>query len=76
MKLQEQINYWIKAAEEDIPVMEHLLAAGDYLWCLFIPRYLYNVILLSIIGHLALEKALKALVIQTTHQEAPFIPMA
>lgn len=60
MKQKKQMNYWIKSAEDDISVMEHLLASGDYLWSLFI-------------GHLILEKMLKALVVQSTGQDAPFI---
>jgi len=60
MKQKEQMDYWIKSAEDDIPVMEHLLSSGDYLWSLFI-------------GHLILEKMLKALVIRSSGQDAPFI---
>jgi HEPN domain-containing protein len=60
MKQKGQRDYWMKSAEDDISVMEHLLASGDYLWSLFI-------------GHLILEKMLKALVVHATCRSAPFI---
>jgi HEPN domain-containing protein len=42
----ELIEYWIKAAELDLPVMEKLFHSGDYVWSLYI-------------GHLVLEKITK-----------------
>ncbi|MFH1051412.1 MAG: HEPN domain-containing protein [bacterium] len=47
MEIQEQINYWLSSAESDLAVAERLFASRDYHWCLYI-------------GHLVLEKALKA----------------
>ena len=47
----ELINYWLKSAESDIKVAEHLFEKGDYHYCLFL-------------GHLVLEKALKALYVK------------
>jgi HEPN domain-containing protein len=47
MNIEEQINYWIKTAEYDLPVAEHLYESGYYIWCLFI-------------GHLVLEKNIKS----------------
>ena len=47
MTVDEQIEYWIKIAEHDLPAAEHLLESGYYVWCLFI-------------GHLILEKNLKS----------------
>ena len=48
MDTQEQIQYWSDTAEHDLKTAEHLFEKGDYAWCLFI-------------GHLVLEKFLKAL---------------
>ncbi|MDT3740441.1 MAG: HEPN domain-containing protein [Candidatus Kapabacteria bacterium] len=47
MDINEKILYWLRISELDIPVMEHLYNSGDYHYSLFI-------------GHLALEKILKA----------------
>lgn len=47
MTKAETIEYWIKAAEFDYPVMEKLFHSGDYVWSLYI-------------GHLLLEKIIKA----------------
>lgn len=47
MTIEEQIDHWMKAAELDLPVAEHLFKNGYNVWCLFI-------------GHLVLEKILKA----------------
>jgi HEPN domain-containing protein len=47
MTPQELIEYWIQAAERDLPVIEHLFDKGDYVWSLFI-------------AHLVIEKILKA----------------
>lgn len=41
------IEYWIKAAELDLPVMDKLFQSGDFVWSLYI-------------GHLVLEKISKA----------------
>jgi len=47
MDFEELKLYWIKSAEHDLDVAESLFAAQKYDWCLFV-------------GHLVLEKALKA----------------
>ena len=47
MVKQELIDYWIKAAELDLPVIDHLFEKGDYVWSLYL-------------CHLVLEKILKA----------------
>lgn len=47
MTKTETIDYWIKAAEFDYPVMNKLFHSGDYVWSLYI-------------GHLLLEKIIKA----------------
>jgi len=60
MTVKEQIEYWIKIAEYDLPVAEHLLESGYYVWCLFI-------------GHLILEKILKAHYVKDTGETPPKI---
>jgi HEPN domain-containing protein len=57
MDINEKINYWMKISENDIPVMDHLFESGDYSYSLFI-------------GHLVLEKMLKAHFVKT-HCESP-----
>ena len=47
MTIQEQVEYWIELADQDLPVAESLFKNGHFMWCLYI-------------GHLILEKALKA----------------
>ncbi len=60
MTHEEQINYWITIAEHDVPVAESLFDSGHYVWCLFI-------------GHLILEKILKAHYVKDTGQTPPKI---
>lgn len=47
MTKQEHIEYWLKTAEDDLNAAENLLKSRNFQWCLFI-------------GHLVLEKVLKA----------------
>jgi HEPN domain-containing protein len=47
MDINDTVQYWIKAAELDYPVMENLFKNGNYVWSLYI-------------GHLILEKICKA----------------
>lgn len=58
MDVNEVVHYWIELAESDWPVVDHLFASGDYNYALFI-------------GHLYLEKLLKALVVSITRRHAP-----
>jgi HEPN domain-containing protein len=58
-KQQQQIQYWLTAAEKDLPVMEHLFEKGDYHWALFI-------------GHLVLEKMLKAFYVKNVGKVPPY----
>lgn len=51
--------YWLKSAAEDRLVAGHLLEKRDYRYALFL-------------GHLYLEKLLKALVVQETAEQAPY----
>ena len=47
MKQDDHIDYWLEGARHDLDTAETLFASGKYDWCLFL-------------GHLVLEKALKA----------------
>jgi HEPN domain-containing protein len=47
VNIDEHIDYWIDTAEDDLETAESLLQNGYYTWSLFI-------------GHLVLEKILKA----------------
>ena len=58
MDIQEQIRYWVDTAEHDLRTAEHLFEKGDYAWCLFI-------------GHLVLEKLLKAVYVRDNQQIPP-----
>lgn len=59
-KIDELVEYWIITSEEDVKTMQALYKTGRYAFCLFI-------------GHLVLEKALKALVVLKSKKEAPKI---
>jgi len=52
------VSYWLEGAAYDLGVAEAMLRAEKYPYVLFM-------------GHLAVEKTLKALVVKTTHQHAP-----
>ncbi|NOX63994.1 MAG: HEPN domain-containing protein [Chloroflexi bacterium] len=58
MNVAEVVQYWMQAAEDDWPVINHLFDSGDYHYALFF-------------GHLYIEKMLKALVVQQTRKHAP-----
>jgi HEPN domain-containing protein len=58
MTIKEHINHWLDSAEYDLETAESLLQAGRYVWCLYI-------------GHLVLEKALKAIFVQYSNNQVP-----
>ncbi len=58
MKLKDHIQYWLNSAEHDWDTAENLFKNGKYDWCLFI-------------GHLVLEKILKALFVQDNANQLP-----
>jgi HEPN domain-containing protein len=58
MKIKEHIRYWVESAEHDLDAARSLLDSGRYDWCLFI-------------GHLVLEKALKALYVRDNQNQLP-----
>jgi len=56
--IAKTVQYWFEGAEYDLGVADALYQARKYPYALFM-------------GHLALEKILKALFVQTTHNHAP-----
>lgn len=58
MKIDDHIKYWLDSAAHDLDVAEHLFQSGKYDWCLFI-------------GHLVLEKTLKALFVFKSNNKVP-----
>ena len=60
MKNKELIEYWINSSDNDFQAMLHLYEKGDYTWSLFI-------------GHLVIEKLIKAWYTKNTADNPPFI---
>ena len=58
MTKDEHVKYWLNSAGHDLETAESLFASGRYDWCLFI-------------GHLVLEKILKALVVLNNEDNLP-----
>ncbi len=57
--IQKTINYWLNGAEYDIGVADAMFEKLKYPYALFM-------------GHLALEKLLKAIVVKETVSHAPY----
>jgi HEPN domain-containing protein len=53
------IQYWLETSDKDFETMNHLFLSKDFHWCLFM-------------GHLVLEKLLKAKVVKYSNSHAPF----
>lgn len=53
------IAYWIESSDGNYKTMEHLLSSRDYHWALFM-------------GHLVIEKLLKAVYVKTLGEHAVF----
>ena len=58
MTIEEHIAYWIDSADEDLQSAQSNFEHGTYVWCLFI-------------GHLAIEKVLKALYVISSGNKTP-----
>lgn len=54
------VNHWIESAGKDSVAMEHLYEKKDYSWSLFV-------------GHLVIEKLLKAYFIKVKNEQPPLI---
>ena len=59
MDKNELIQFWIQSSDEDTKTMDHLFQSGDFNWSLFI-------------GHLTVEKLLKAYYVATVDENIPF----
>jgi len=57
---EELIKYWVDSSDNDFRAMIHLMEKGDFTWSLFI-------------GHLVIEKLLKAWYVQSIYDTPPFI---
>lgn len=58
MTKEEHINYWLNSADHDLESSESLFHAGKYSWSLFI-------------GHIVIEKGLKALFVSRSDNKIP-----
>jgi HEPN domain-containing protein len=58
MTKEEHIKYWLESAQHDLETAESMFQSGKYDWCLFI-------------GHLVLEKTLKALFVDRNDNNMP-----
>ncbi len=58
MEINEHIRYWLNSADHDLDTAESLFSAGKYDWCLFL-------------GHLVLEKGLKAFYVKDNDNRMP-----
>ena len=56
--MEKHINYWVESADNDLSASISLFNSGKYDWCLFV-------------GHLVLEKLLKALFVLSNHNKIP-----
>ena len=60
MENEKLVKHWVDSAEIDHKAMVHLFEKKDYHWSLFM-------------GHLVIEKLLKALYIKENRKQPPFI---
>ncbi len=58
MTKEEHIKYWCDSAQHDMESSEIIFTSGRYDWCLFV-------------GHLALEKILKAVFVDRNDNNMP-----
>jgi len=58
MTKEEHVKYWRDSAQHDLESAESIFDSGRYDWCLFV-------------GHLALEKTLKAIFVDRNDDTAP-----
>ncbi len=57
--VEKTVQYWLESAEYDLGVADAMQEKGKYPYALFM-------------GHLALEKLLKAMVVRSTNKHAPY----
>jgi HEPN domain-containing protein len=58
MDINDHIKYWIDSSDNDLEAARNLFTSGKYDWCLFI-------------GHLVLEKTLKAAYVSNNKNKIP-----
>lgn len=58
MKIDDHIEFWLNSADHDLETAESLFSAKKFDWCLFL-------------GHLVLEKALKAFYVKDNENRLP-----
>jgi len=58
MTKEEHIQYWLESAQHDLESAEGIFDSKRYDWCLFV-------------GHLALEKIIKAIFVNTNNNNMP-----
>jgi HEPN domain-containing protein len=58
MNVEEHVNYWLDSAKNDLGAAEDLFSSAKYDWCLFI-------------GHLVVEKTLKAYFVYSNDNKIP-----
>jgi HEPN domain-containing protein len=58
MNVEEHVNYWLDSAKNDLGAAEQLFSSAKYDWCLFI-------------GHLVIEKTLKAYFVYKNDNKIP-----
>ena len=58
MKIENHIQYWMDSADDDLDTAEKLFSVEKFDWCLFL-------------GHLVLEKTLKAHYVQDNENQMP-----
>jgi len=58
MNIQDHVNYWLDSAHNDLGAAEQLFLSAKYDWCLFI-------------GHLVIEKTLKAYFVYQNDSKIP-----
>ena len=59
LKVEQIVTHWVTDSDKDFETMLHLFESKDYSWSLFV-------------GHLVVEKLLKALIVKVTSNHAPF----
>ncbi len=60
MTKNEIIQYWIRSSDDDCDVMKSLFKSNHFVWTLFL-------------GHLVIEKLLKAYYVKSVNFDIPFI---
>jgi HEPN domain-containing protein len=58
MPSQELIKYWLESSDDNYQSMQNMFNNGEYIWSLFV-------------GHLCIEKLLKALYVKTVGEIVP-----